>query len=243
MEYAYQLSHKLRAGMLWHEEDRRFGYWTLPPDEVSAFHARAFAAMELLRQYAGRDSFWTLRAADVYDNDNDRRYNSLESRIYAIGELLEAWVWQVRAGVDELLGAHALDQVAVVSTDLMSQVRQLLERKDTHPAAAIVLCGAALESALRSAVEAKGITLELAAGEHPSLHTFTRALHKAKLLSTQDMKDITQIAGLRNAAAHGDFGDLSRERAGLMEQQVNILLRRLADLFGATSGPASEAGE
>lgn len=28
------------------------------------------------------------------------------------------------------------------------------------------------------------------------------------------------MGGLRNAAAHGDFGDLSRERAGLMEQQV-----------------------
>ena len=32
-------------------------------------------------------------------------------------------------------------------------------------------------------------------------------------------------------AAHGDFDTLSRERAGLMEQQVNQFLRRLADVI------------
>ncbi len=38
------------------------------------------------------------------------------------------------------------------------------------------------------------------------------------------------MGALRNSAAHGDFDNLSPERAGLMEQQTNILLRRLADL-------------
>ena len=35
------------------------------------------------------------------------------------------------------------------------------------------------------------------------------------------------MAGVRNAAAHGDFEELSRERSGLLEQQVNLFLRRL----------------
>ena len=40
----------------------------------------------------------------------------------------------------------------------------------------------------------------------------------------------SSVRGLRNLAANGDFDSLSHERAGLMEQQTNILLRRLADL-------------
>jgi len=38
------------------------------------------------------------------------------------------------------------------------------------------------------------------------------------------------MAGLRNLAAHGEFDDLSGERAGLLEQQANIFLARLRDL-------------
>ncbi|EME65864.1 hypothetical protein, partial [Amycolatopsis decaplanina] len=43
-------------------------------------------------------------------------------------------------------------------------------------------------------------------------------------------KELETCAGLRNQAAHGDFGPLSHERAGLMEQQTSILLRRLEEL-------------
>ena len=46
------------------------------------------------------------------------------------------------------------------------------------------------------------------------------------------MKDVEQMAGIRNEAAHGDFDALSRERAGLMEQQVNLFLARLETLLG-----------
>jgi hypothetical protein len=39
------------------------------------------------------------------------------------------------------------------------------------------------------------------------------------------------MGGVRNSAAHGDFGELDRARAGLMEQQVNFFLGRLAGLL------------
>jgi hypothetical protein len=45
------------------------------------------------------------------------------------------------------------------------------------------------------------------------------------------VKDIEQMAGLRNSASHGDLEEISRERAGLMEQQVNYLLSRLTERF------------
>jgi hypothetical protein len=37
---------------------------------------------------------------------------------------------------------------------------------------------------------------------------------------------------MRNDAAHGDFDALSRERAGLMEQQVKLFLGRLQAVLG-----------
>lgn len=66
--------------------------------------------------------------------------------------------------------------------------------------------------------------------ERPSIGGFSRLLRSAKLISPQDVKDLEMCAGLRNLAAHGHFDDLSLERAGLMEQQTNILLRLLVDL-------------
>jgi uncharacterized protein YutE (UPF0331/DUF86 family) len=108
----------------------------------------------------------------------------------------------------------------------MGQVRRLLEDKDTTPAAPMVLCGAALETAMRAVISARQLELT----ERPSLSAYTRLLRKHELSSKQEAKDFEQVAGLRNQAAHGEFDTLTRERAGLMEQQTNLLLRTLADL-------------
>jgi hypothetical protein len=123
---------------------------------------------------------------------------------------------------------------AVASADIMEQVRVLHEDKSVHPAAPIVLAGGALETALRAAVEQLNLNVE----ERPSISAYSRALRSADVISKQDAKDVEQMAGLRNAAAHGNFDELSRERAGLMEQQVNMFLARVRDLLEDTAEPA-----
>ncbi|WP_157751838.1 hypothetical protein [Actinoplanes derwentensis] len=201
------------------------GWWAATePQLAPRIAARAAAAMEFLRQYAGADSFWTERANAVYLNKGDNQ--SPESGARAIGELLLAWADQVEAGVVEIVGSRGWEEVGVVSTDVMVQVRRLLEDRLAHPAAPIVLCGAALEIALRAVGDARGVPLP----DRPTLSTLTTALRQADLLTKQDVKDLEQCGGLRNAAAHGNFEDLSLERAGLMEQQTNLILRRLTDL-------------
>jgi hypothetical protein len=70
----------------------------------------------------------------------------------------------------------------------------------------------------------------------PSIATYCECLRAAGLLSKQDVKDVTQMGGVRNSAAHGDFGELDRARAGLMEQQVNFFLGRLAGLLATPGG-------
>ena len=56
-----------------------------------------------------------------------------------------------------------------------------------------------------------------------------RDLQDASWDIMQHFKEATGMAGLRNDAAHGEHELLSRERAGLMEQQVNVFLTRLEE--------------
>jgi hypothetical protein len=199
-------------------------YWVA--DDLAAearIRARAVAALEFLQQHAGGDSVWARRAASMYETGGP----SEAMRARGVGDLLREWADQVDAGVVEVVGARAWAQVDVVSTDIMKQVRRLLEDPAVHPAAPIVLCGAALETALRALAGARNVP----APPRPGMKALTDALRAAQLLTVQDVKDIDAAAGLRNQAAHGQFQDLSGQRAGLMEQQTNLLLRRTSDLM------------
>ena len=71
----------------------------------------------------------------------------------------------------------------------MEQVRKLADDRDVHPAAPIVLAGAALVVALRSAVE----ELDLPCPDKPSIAAYTGCLRAAGILSAQDVKDVTQV--------------------------------------------------
>lgn len=225
LEYARRLADKLQGGLFWESgETPNTGWWATDAHSRGSSRALATEALEFLSQYAGPDSQWAKRAEIEISSFGAGQ--SLESGIHAIGEMLKAWAGQVDAGIIMVAGTNERQEFALASTDLMDQVQALSQDKATHPAAAIVLAGAALETALRATVVERSLPL----ADKPSIDAYAKALRSAKHISAQDMKDITSCAGLRNAAAHGEFDELSRERAGLMEQMVNVLLRRLADL-------------
>ena len=141
-----------------------------------------------------------------------------------LSAILLAWVQQVESGVTQIQSGVEGDNVRLVATtDVMEQVRALNADRSVHPAAPIVLAGAALETALRARRLEKQVPID----GRGSITGYAKALRIAGFLSKQDVKDIEQMGGLRNSAAHGEFDELSRERAGLMEQQVNLLLTRL----------------
>ena len=148
----------------------------------------------------------------------------MESGARAIGGVISEWISAVRSGQAQPRLVESLGARAVASTDLLEQVRALNSDKNVIPAAPIVLAGAALEIALRSAVE----ELSLTAPNKPSISAYAKVLRSSDVLTKQDMKDVEQMAGLRNQAAHGEHEELSPERSGLMEQQVNLFLRKLA---------------
>ncbi len=229
IDWAHVHVEALEADMAWVATDHG-GYWKASrPEQQSVIRARAASALDFFERFAGQGSQWSVRAQQVFDNNGDRQ--SMESGARAIADLLREWVSQVRSGIAVPVNLDVQGARAIASTDLMDQVRVLVEDKTVHTAAPIVLAGAALEVSLRLAVE----ELSLDLGERPSITAYARRLRSAGLLSPQDVKDVEQMSGIRNAAAHGEFDVLSRERAGLMEQQVNMFLRRLADLLEPAS--------
>ena len=231
--WARRQADDLQSDMRFHQPDSGYGgYWSVTdPSKKGLIVARAASGLEFLRQHAGSDSEWLRRATIAYESHGDR--SSLESGVHAVGEILRLWAAQVEAGVSRLPAELGASVRGVASTDLMEQVRLLNEDRNVHAAAPIVLSGAALETALRGAVEELELPIVGAAG----IAAYSRALRTAGTISKQDVKDLEQMAGIRNAAAHGDMQSISRERAGLMEQQVNMFLARLRDILGAGVGP------
>lgn len=224
LSHAERLAEDLAVDMQWHEPEPGFrGYWEASsPQKLTAIRARASRAIAFLQLQTGEHSQWTMGARAVLQSNGENQ--SMESGARAVGELLREWVDEVRAGFAVPRLADALGVRALASSELMDQVRMLVADRSVHPAAPIVLAGAALEMTLRSALESLGLDEPA----EPSLQAYAVVLRDAGVLNRQDMKDITQIGGVRNlAAAHGSFDEISHERAGLLEQQVNLTLAQL----------------
>jgi hypothetical protein len=191
------------------------------PEAETRITVQTATAIEFLRQYAD-GSIWLQRAEEAY------KYSKSAIAAKDISEILREWSQQAEEGIIPIPALAAMEARVVASIDIMDQVRALNADRHVHPAAPIVLAGGALETALRAGIEEKGLPLT----EKPSISAYARLLYKNNVLGKQDLKDVEQLAGMRNDAAHGDFDALSRERAGLMEQQVNFFLARLQTLLG-----------
>ena len=210
----------LTKEMVWHAGP--LGYWQAEDAKAKGrIRARATVALDFLERFAGADSRWAESAHDVFNSHGENQ--SMESGARAVGNVLEEWIRMVRSGQLKPRLVESFSVSSASSTDLLEQVQALNSDTTVVPAAPIVLAGAALEIALRSAVEELGLTVPA----RPSIDAYAQELRRADVLNRQDLKDVTQMAGLRNAAAHGEHDLLSRERAGLMEQQVNLFLNRL----------------
>lgn len=227
LEWAQGLAERLTLDMTWQASESGFGgYWQSRDESATGrIRARATAALDFLERFTGEDSRWSRSAHQIFNDGGDNQ--SMETGARGIGDVIIEWIEQVRSGQLQPRSSEAAGVREVASTDLMEQVRVLNADSSIVPAAPVVLAGAALEVALRGAVE----ELNLTTTGQPGISNYAKSLRAAELLSKQDMKEVEQMAGIRNQAAHGEHDLLSRERAGLMEQQVNIFLGRLQELL------------
>lgn len=223
LEWADHHVERLRADMVL-RQGMGVTYWQVEDSlNRGKIRGRVAAGLEFLERFTGVNSRWAGAAHDVFESHDEQR--SMESGARAIGDVIAEWASLVRSGQLKPRLVESMGVRALASTDLLEQVRVLNADASVSPAAPIVLAGAALEMALRSAVEQLGLEIK----EKPGISAYARALRTADVFNKQDIKDIEQAAGVRNQAAHGEHEALSRERAGSMEQLVNLILRRLED--------------
>ena len=180
----------------------------------SPSHAETAPALEFLRHHAGRMSAFVQQI-----ERGDGMF--AEDALRAAAMALQGWVEYVSAGFGEPLPPEAQARVQA-STDLMEQVHALLDDGKVHAAAPVVLAGAALEEFLRSLMIANGLSLK----GKPSITAYAGVLHAADVIDDLDLKDVSAWSGLRNAAAHGAFATVGRERALIMADGINLFMRK-----------------
>jgi len=112
----------------------------------------------------------------------------MESGARNVGDILREWADSVEAGFEMPRWSQQEGLRAVAAADLMGQVRALIERSDSHPAALIVLAGAALETALRAAAE----QLELRP-KAPGISNLGTCLRANAIITVQEAKDLQKM--------------------------------------------------
>jgi len=186
------------------------------------------AALEFLRVHAGESSGFYRTAHYAFDPES-HKLNAREA-ILAVAVSLEQWAAYVQSDVGGILPYEARARQDAAN-DLMEQVQSLLDDTSVHPAAPIMLAGAALEEFLRALISVNGCTIVGKLG----IGSYAGGLRSADLISAQDAKDITAWAGQRNDAAHGNFGGLTRPRAQVMADGINLFIRQ----YSASRTPAA----
>jgi len=173
---------------------------------------------QFLKTYAGPKNEF-LASVKEY---NPRHYNN-EGSSRNITAIIQSYIDYLEAGLYEAITPERRAQLDTV-LDFFEQAQILLESKNIHPAAPIVLIGASLEEFLRTWVENEGISL---GNKKPSLDSYATILKEAEFIGKQDIKDITSWAGLRNHAAHGEWEQVNdKARANLMLKGVNLFMRK-----------------
>jgi hypothetical protein len=190
--------------------------WVAAAPLAKEAQAEAAGALEFLRRHAGD--------GDLYRAAREGLETPMTAHEYLerLARILDQFVDGRTAGLLTALPFEVAVRVEA-ATDLMEQVDRLLRDPAVHPAAPIVLAGAAIEELLRSMWHLAGSP---ALGGKPGINAYATALQTAGVLGRQDVKDITAWAGLRNDAAHGEFGALDVQRARLMAAGVNLFMHR-----------------
>lgn len=182
--------------------------------DVYARRSETASAVAFLEKFSGHSSAYTLAAKDELQHLGNYSFAG-------VAQALRRWVASVEAGIATARPYEARARIDAAD-DLIEQAQVLLDDQQIHEAAPIVLVGAAVEMFLRAEIYEHGLTLT----GKPGINTYADTLQKAGHLTVQDRKEITSWAGLRNDAAHGQFDDLSRERASLMLEAVNLFMRQ-----------------
>lgn len=193
------------------------------PESTNDIGLYAFAgawteATQFIYDFGGRESQFAkqIELTDPMTHNTTWVYEHTENAINALIRYLEN-------GLHRSISPERQAQLDVVS-DFLDQANSLLKNNKIHPAAPIVIIGAALEEFLRNWVEDENL---IADTSRATIDTYAKLLKENEFLTKQDIKDITSWAGIRNDAAHGKWEEVNdKKRVKLMLEGVNHFMRK-----------------
>ena len=113
---------------------------------------------------------------------------------------------------------------ADVFTDFLEMAEYLLSEGDKDPAAVVI--GSVLEEHLRQLCVKSGITIT-AGGRTKKAEQLNTDLSGQGAYSKLDQKSVTAWLDLRNKAAHGKYGEYSKEQVAFLSQGVRDFMTRV----------------
>jgi len=172
--------------------------------------------MEFLRVYGGPKNAF-LRNLEILMTPAGLSIYELS----VIESIMTSFLENLEEGLHSGISPERQDQINTVS-DFLVMADQLLNSRSVHPAASAVLIGASLEEFLKTWMDAEGLDL---GSKRMGLQNYAQVLKEGGFSNTQDVKDITSWAGIRNEAAHGEWEKISKDRVSIMLQGVNLFMR------------------
>lgn len=170
------------------------------------------------RSHIHRDVLATIRGLESTPDSREFAVSFLKS---ILGDLEEGFLNRVQYAVD-----------AEVNADYLAQAEALVESGQTDKAhiAAAVIAGAVLEHGLRTILDSietsEPSRTAGSASERRGLNALIDDLKRRGVFNEVRAKELRGFADIRNAAAHGRFGDFTPEQVRRMVSGITDFLAR-----------------
>ena len=183
--------------------------------DVSQFNSRCMAAVE---RATGRSSVYYDQVLSIY-NKKIQEANEYTKLAEMIG-VVKSLVLNIRKGY-----LKSLEEIihGEVFGDFI-EMAEYLNSKGYKDAAAVV-AGSTLEAHLKQLCKKHGINIQHG-GKPKKADAINSELAAANAYTKLDQKNITAWLGLRNDAAHGNYGAYTKEQVSLLVSSIRDFLTR-----------------
>jgi hypothetical protein len=159
------------------------------------------------------------KSAYAVQVQNARKEKGQIAQFLAVAGVLQAFHFDLAEGH---VGNIRHEVETIVVSEILSQARKLRKQKGVHPAAAIMVAGAATEEFLRNWCAERSLVV---AEKQRSISAFAAALRKDHAIDLPTERRIQSWADYRNDAAHGDrWAAITPEVADRVINEVETFL-------------------
>jgi hypothetical protein len=184
----------------------------LAPEDIGKVTTRLSRTGQLIdKLYGSRSQHFDTYKKLIAKNDFRNTWRGHYTHVCEIQGLLRAIEHELKTG---LVADFKNLLRASIFADFLEMAEYLLSKKYKDSAA--VMIGAVLEDSLRKLADTHSIPVQNPKGRPLTIDPLNTALAKANVYSPLIQKQITSWAHVRNAAAHGEYGEYDIDQVNQM---------------------------